>query len=158
MEGRFVIRHQDGDIVRPMRAGKVLFREDEGTWTVGLELKSFVDLMELQTASGEVQEPMILHLIDYPVGPQDPREKEVLEIYVPEGFDTEAMQNWVNFYYGEHFQTDDNRIRLARLSEGTYSVEWTCRAEDVDRYDAGAQDNLISVSGTVRVTDDIQYP
>jgi hypothetical protein len=153
MSEQFVIRHQDGDITRPVKSGKIRFTRAEGTWRVGLELTSFTE-ENLE----EDDDPIVLHLMDYPVGAADPRGEESLEIRVPEGFAADEGRYWTNLYFGEHFQPDDNRIRLTRLSDDEYLVEWTCTGEDVDYYDRRAKDNAITARGRARVVDHIQYP
>jgi hypothetical protein len=153
MNEQFVIRHPNGDITRPVRSGKIRFSPAEGIWRVGLELKSFTDFNP-----EDDDDPILLHLMDYPVGPNDPRRLKSLEIHVPEGFAADTGTYWTNLYFGEHFQPDDNRIRITRLAEGEYLVEWNCTGEDVDYYDRRAKNNAITARGRARVVDDIHYP
>ena len=61
------------------------------------------------------------------------------------------MVDYTNLYYGEHFQTDDNRITLRRLPDEQYDVAWTCKSDDIDYYDARARDNPIAIHCTARV-------
>ena len=74
MKEQFVIKHQDGDIVREVRSGSIRFRCDDGTWKVGLELKTCADYdPEGEEPGWDDDDPIIIHLLDYPVGEQDPR-------------------------------------------------------------------------------------
>jgi hypothetical protein len=66
--------------------------------------------------------------------------------------------HWTNLYFGEHFETNANRIRIRNLGDDRYFVEWQCTSDDVDYYDSRARDNEIVVRGTARVVDSIQYP
>jgi hypothetical protein len=160
MKEQFVIQHQGGDIVRAVRSGSIRFAREDGTWKVGLELKTFRDYDPEGEGDGWEgdDDPIILHLMDYPVGEQDPRAKGQFEITVPEGFDPEEGRYWTNLYFGEHFQPDNSHIRVTRLADDAYLVEWACTGEDVDYYDSRAKDNEIAVTATARVVDRIRYP
>src|SRR5262249_4986951 len=118
MKEQFVIKHQDGDIVREVRSGSIRFRCDNGTWKVGLELKTCADYdPEGEEPGWDDDDPIIIHLLDYPVGEQDPRAEGQVEIKVPRGFDPEQSRYWTNLYFGEHFQPDNNLIRITKLPD-----------------------------------------
>jgi hypothetical protein len=156
MENQILIRHQDGDIRREVRAAEILFRQEAGTWKVGLEIRTFEDL-DLEEAV-EDEDLIVVHLMDYPVGTEDPRRKERLEISIPEGFYTDTMARYTNLYLGEHFETDANRIAITRRSDTEYDVEWTCKSDDIDYYDVRAKENPIRICCSARVVDRITYP
>jgi hypothetical protein len=160
MKEQFVIKHQDGDIIREVKSARIRFTLEDGTWKVGLELKTFRDYDPDDEGEGWEgdDDPIILHLMDFPVGPQDPRAKGHFEIAVPKGFDAEEGRYWANLYFGEHFQPDNSRIRVTRLPDDAYLVEWACTGEDVDYYDKRAKDNKIIVTARARVVDRIPYP
>lgn len=158
MDTFFKIKHQDRDIVKPVKVGKIRFSFLDGTWRVGLELRTFDEFCMDEPENWNEDDYITVHLQDYPVGNQDPRQTEHLEIRVPKGFDAEQGAHWTNLYFGEHFETNANIIKLTRDQEGSYLVNWTCTSDDVDYYDSRAKDNAIEISGKAHVVDQIQYP
>jgi hypothetical protein len=158
MDNSFIIKHQDRDIVKPVKAGKIRFSLADGTWRVGLELRSFDDFNMDDAENWNEEDYITIHLQDYPIGNQDPRQAKHLEIRVPKGYDPEKDAHWTNLYFGEHFETNANIIKLTRAADGSYQVNWTCSSDDVDYYDSRAKDNAIEINGRAEVVDQIQYP
>jgi hypothetical protein len=164
MDEQLVIRHQDGDIVRKVKPGKILFTQQGGTWRVGLEVTAyqeyvyeggeFDELKWFESENGDCR----IHLIDYPVGEDDPRSKAELEIRVPRGEDPDSGRIYTNLYFGEHFQPNDNVIKVRKLADGEYLVDWTCSSKDVDYYDHRAKDSGVTVRCRASVVDRILYP
>jgi hypothetical protein len=147
MDQQFIIRHQDGDITREVSAARILFGQKDGVWTVGLEIET-----EMTDEEGWPR----LHLKDFPVGREDPRTSNQVEIRVPKGFD--AGTQHTNLYFFDHCEPNDNVIKLSKLAGDEYLVEWTCTASDVDYYDARAQDNRIVVRCRATLVARIDYP
>jgi hypothetical protein len=158
MEEVFRIKHQDRDIIKEVQSGKIRFHFADGAWHVGLEMRTFEDFNLDDPADWNEEDYITIHLQDYPVGEKDPRTEKQFEINVPKGFDAALGAHWTNLYFGEHFETNNNSIRIGKLSDDRYFVEWQCTSADVDYYDSRARDNAIVVRGTARVVDSIQYP
>src|SRR5207244_13414583 len=108
MENQILIRHQEGDIRRDVRSAELLFRREADTWRLDLASRTFeaADPNDAAEAAGLIQ----IHLVDYPLGTEDPREKDHLDLSIPEGFDSDTMSVYTNLYLGEHFPTDENQI------------------------------------------------
>ena len=153
-----MIAWTDRDIVKPVKSGKIRFSFVDGTWRVGLELRTFDELNFDDPENWNEDDYMTIHLQDYPIGNQDPRQAGSVEIRVPKGYDPEEGVHWTNLYFGEHFETNGNLIKLKRAQDGSYLVNWTCTSDDVDYYEHRAKDNAIEISGKAEVVDQIQYP
>ena len=147
MEQQFIIHHQDGNITRKVNAACVLFKQEGGVWKIGLEVET-----EETDEDGWPQ----LHLMDFPVGAEDPRPRSQLEVRVPRGFD--GQTRYTNLYFFDHGETNHNVIKLSKLPGDEYLLEWVCTGEDVNYYDERAQGNRITVRCKARVVDDIVYP
>jgi len=158
MESSFIIKHQDRDIVKPVKSAKIRFRFLDGTWRVGLELRTFDEFDFDNPENWNEDDYITIHLQDYPIGTRDPRQSEHVEIRVPKGYDLEEGVHWTNLYFGEHFETNANLIKLTRDLDGSYLVNWTCTSDDVDYYDSHAKDNAIEIRGKAVVVEQIQYP
>ena len=87
MEELFTIKHQDRNVIKEVKSGKIRFHRTDGVWHVGLEMRTFGDFSLDDSSEWNEEDYITIHLQDYPVGEEDPRTKEELEFTVPCGFD-----------------------------------------------------------------------
>src|SRR5215510_14729341 len=85
MEDHFTIKHQDRDIIKQVKSGKIRFHFANGAWHVGLELRTLGDFNMDDPATWNEEDYILIHLQDYPVGEEDPRTNKEFEITVPRG-------------------------------------------------------------------------